>query len=345
MPENEAFRFIQQNQKAEAGNGQERNSKMRDLPPLVTLTGPTAVGKTDLSIRLAKALNGEIISADSAQVYRGLDIGSAKITPEEMKGVPHHLIDILDPAEDFDVTIFQHLAKEAIAGIYERGRIPIVVGGTGFYIQALLRDVHFTEASDDPAYQKELEILAAEKGPAVLHDMLREVDPEYAAQLPPENVKRCIRALEFHHLTGQKLSEHNEEERHRPNAYNVAYFVLNDDRDKLYARIDERVDLMIRAGLVSEVQALLNSGLTPDKNSMQAIGYKEIIAHFTGACTLEEAIYNINLNSRHFAKRQLTWFRREGDVIWVNKPDFDYDEDRILAYLVDTAKNFIKSLN
>ena len=306
--------------------------------PLIILTGPTAVGKTAASIGLAKAIGGEIISADSMQVYRHMDIGSAKIRPEEMQGVPHHLIDVLEPEEAFHVVRFQQMAKEAMEGIYERGRIPIVVGGTGFYIQALLYDIAFGENEEDRSYRKELEELAKKEGAETLHAMLAQVDEKAALEIHANNVKRVIRALEFYHQTGQKISEHNEEERKKESAYNSAYFVLNDERSHLYDRINRRVDLMFEAGLVEEVRALKNRGYTRDMVSMQGLGYKEIFACLDGECTLEEAKEIIKRDTRHFAKRQITWFKRERDVIWINKQEYGYQEEKILERILKELK-------
>ena len=301
---------------------------------MIVLTGPTAVGKTKLSISLAKAINGEILSADSMQVYRYMDIGSAKITPEEMQGVPHHMIDILDPWEPFNVVVFQEKCEQCLAGIYERGHIPIVTGGTGFYIQALLKDVDFTENEEDPAYRLELERLAQERGAEYLHEMLRRVDPDSADSIHPNNRKRVIRALEFYRQTGMPISEHNRLESQKDSAYQSCYFVLNDLRDRLYRRIDERVDEMVEMGLAEEVEGLRKMGCTRDMVSMQGLGYKELFAYLEGETTLEEAVAAVKLNTRHFAKRQLTWFRREKDVIWVNKNEFSYDDGKILGYLL-----------
>ncbi|MDO4440100.1 MAG: tRNA (adenosine(37)-N6)-dimethylallyltransferase MiaA [Eubacteriales bacterium] len=306
--------------------------------PLIILTGPTAVGKTAASIGLAKAIGGEIISADSMQVYRHMDIGSAKIRPEEMQGVPHHLIDVLEPEEAFHVVRFQQMAKEAMEGIYERGRIPIVVGGTGFYIQALLYDIAFGENEEDRSYRKELEELAKKEGAETLHAMLAQVDEKAALEIHANNVKRVIRALEFYHQTGQKISEHNEEERKKESAYNSAYFVLNDERSHLYDRINRRVDLMFEAGLVEEVRALKNRGYTRDMVSMQGLGYKEIFACLDGECTLEEAKEIIKRDTRHFAKRQITWFKRERDVIWIEKQAYGYKEEKILERMLEELK-------
>lgn len=306
--------------------------------PLIILTGPTAVGKTAASIGLAQAIGGEIISADSMQVYRHMDIGSAKIRPEEMQGVPHHLIDVLEPEEAFHVVRFQQMAKEAMEGIYERGRIPIVVGGTGFYIQALLYDIAFGENEEDLSYRKELEELAKKEGAETLHAMLAQVDEKAALEIHANNVKRVIRALEFYHQTGQKISEHNEEERKKESAYNSAYFVLNDERSHLYDRINRRVDLMFEAGLVEEVRALKNRGYTRDMVSMQGLGYKEIFACLDGECTLEEAKEIIKRDTRHFAKRQITWFKRERDVIWIEKQMYGYKEEKILERILEELK-------
>ena len=298
--------------------------------PLIILTGPTAVGKTKASIGLAKAVDGEIISADSMQVYRHMDIGSAKIKPEEMEGIPHHLIDVLEPDDEFHVVKFQQLAKKAMREIWERGHIPIVTGGTGFYIQALLYDIDFDENEKEDACRKELEAYAREHGAEALPEKLALVDPASAEMIHPNNIKRVIRALEFYEQTGKRISEHNETQRQRESPYAFAYFVLTDDRAHLYERINRRVDQMIEEGLVNEVQALKDKGYTKQLVSMQGLGYKEILDYLDGNCTLEEAIYTIKRDTRHFAKRQLTWFKRERDVIWINKQSFGYDAEQIL---------------
>lgn len=302
--------------------------------PLIILTGPTAVGKTNLSIKLAKAVNGEIISADSMQVYKGMDIGSAKVTQEEMAGVPHHLIDILEPWEEFNVVIFQQKCREALTGIYERGHIPILTGGTGFYIQAVLKDIDFTENEDNNKYRLELEALGTKEGSQVLHDMLKQVDPRAAEAIHANNRKRVIRALEFYHLTGERISDHNEREAEKEPVYNFSYFVLNDERSSLYERIEKRVDIMLENGLVEEVKHLMDKGCTRSLVAMQGLGYKEIADYLEGKITLEEAIYIIKRDTRHFAKRQITWFKREKEVIWVNKREFGYDDERILEFMV-----------
>lgn len=297
--------------------------------PLVVLTGPTAVGKTELSISLAKKINGEIISADSMQVYTKMDIGTAKITKEEMDGVKHYLIDVLDPGEDFNVVLFQKMAKEAIAEIYAKGKIPIVVGGTGFYIQALLNDINFDENEASTEYREQLEALVKEKGVDFLHDRLREVDEKSAEAIHKNNFKRVIRALEFYHQTGKKMSEHNEEESKKESAYNSAYFVLNNDREVLYDRINKRIDIMVNDGLLEEVKRLKEEGYTRDLVSMQGLGYKEILMYLDGEITLDEAIYILKRDTRHFAKRQLTWFRREKEVIMVDKRELQTTAEQL----------------
>lgn len=306
--------------------------------PLIVLTGPTAVGKTSLSISLAKAAEGEIISADSMQVYKHMDIGSAKITKEEMEGIPHYLIDVLEPNEEFHVVRFQEMAKEAMKKIYSRKKIPILTGGTGFYIQAVVKDIDFSMDTEKSSVRMHLEKLAEEKGGEYLHQLLAQKDPESAQKIHPNNIKRVIRALEYYELTGEKISLHNEKEGEKVSPYNTAYFVLNDCRERLYERIDRRVDQMLEQGLVEEVRHLARMGYTKDMVSMQGLGYKEILAYLEGDCTLEEAVYILKRDTRHFAKRQLTWFRREKDVIWVNKPDFNYDNKKILEYILENCK-------
>ena len=302
--------------------------------PMIILTGPTAVGKSALSVELAKKINGAVISADSMQVYRHMDIGSAKITPEEMQGVTHYMIDELEPDEEFHVVRFVTMAKEYLKEIYADGKIPIIAGGTGFYIQALLYDIDFTEQQCDETYRRQLEDLAKEHGAEYLHGILREVDPASAEAIHANNIKRVIRALEFYHLSGKKISEHNETERQKQSPYNFAYFVLTDERAKLYERIDRRVDAMIEAGLVEEVKKLKSMGCSREMVSMQGLGYKEILAYLDGGCTLEEAVYIIKRETRHFAKRQLTWFKRERDVIWLDKQAFGYDDAAILKDMI-----------
>ena len=306
--------------------------------PLIIITGPTASGKTALSVELAKKVGGEIISADSMQVYRHMDIGSAKIRSEEMQGIPHYLVDVLEPEEEFHIVKFQQMAKKAMEDIYSRGKIPILVGGTGFYIQAVTKDIDFTEAQQENDYRKELEALAEEKGGEHLHEMLRKVDPVSADAIHAHNVKRVIRALEFYHQNGSPISAHNEEQKQHESPYNLAYFVLNMPRELLYERIDLRVDQMMKEGLLEEVSRLKEEGCHRGMVSMQGLGYKEILAYLDGEYPLEEAVRVLKRDTRHFAKRQLTWFRREQEVTWVNKDQFSYQEDQILDYMLEICR-------
>lgn len=305
--------------------------------PLVILTGPTAVGKTETSLRIAKKIGAEIISADSMQVYRGMDIGSAKIRKEEQQGVPHHLIDVLDPREDFNVVRFQQMAKQAMAEIRNRGHIPLLTGGTGFYIRALLYDTDFTETEETPSRREEWERLAGEKGPLWLHDRLREVDEKSAEAIHPHNLKRVIRALEFYDQTGGKISRHNERERQKESPYAFSYFVLTRPREELYRRIDARVDQMMADGLLEEVRRLKEAGCRKGCTSMQGLGYKELLAYLDGELSLEEAVYRIKRDTRHFAKRQLTWFAREREVTRIDMDAFS-DPDSLDAFLLADMK-------
>lgn len=288
--------------------------------PLIIITGPTAVGKTEASILLAKKINGEIISADSMQVYKGMDIGTAKITKDEMMGVPHHLIDILSPEQDFNVYTFQQLAKTAVDDICSRGKIPILAGGTGFYIQALLYGISFKEEAN--TYRLELEKILEEKGNLYLHAMLEEVDPASANIIHPNNIKRVIRALEFYQETGEPISKHNETERQKESQFQSAYFVLNMPREQLYERINLRIDKMLADGLIQEVTTLKEMGVKKEMTSMQGIGYKEVLDYLNGETSYEEMVYLLKRDTRHFAKRQITWFKREKDIIWMDKTKY-----------------------
>ena len=306
--------------------------------PLIIIAGPTAVGKTASSVGLAKRINGQVISADSMQVYRYMDIGSAKIRPEEMEGVPHYLIDCLEPTEDFNVTRFQEMAFESMDKIYSEGSIPILVGGTGFYIQSVLYNIDFKTTEIDEAYREELEKEGLAHGKEFLHEKLREVDPASADAIPAGNMKRVIRALEYYHSTGRQISVHNEEERKKEPAYNAAFFVLTMSRDVLYERINLRVDQMMKEGLLEETKKLLEIGVTEDKTAMQGLGYRQIVRYLQGKCSLEKAVDDIKKETRHFAKRQLTWFRREKNVIWVDREQFT-DNNALCAYLQETAES------
>ena len=311
------------------------------MKPLIIITGPTAAGKTDLSVRLAQAIGGEIISADSMQVYRHMDIGSAKITEEEKKGIPHYLIDVLSPDEEFNVAVFQKMAKDAVNTIYSHGNIPIVTGGTGFYIQALLYDIDFTKTDEDSSIREALETMGREKGGEYLHELLHKIDPDSASEIHPNNKKRVIRAIEYFRQTGEKISEHNRREREKSSPYDFLYYTVNMDREVLYQRIDRRVDLMMEQGLVSEVKRLKEMGCTREMVSMQGLGYKEILDYLQGVCTLEEAVYILKRDTRHFAKRQITWFKRERDVRDLYLPDFDYDLDRVLKKIVQDTNEIM----
>ena len=298
---------------------------------LLIISGPTAVGKTETSLTLAKKLNGEIINADSMQVYKGMDIGTAKLPENEREGIPHHLFDIVEPTIDYDVATYASEAKKVIADIHKRGKLPILVGGTGLYIQAVLYDIDFNSQPPDEDYRKELAEIASQKGNDHLFEMLKKVDPESCEIIHKNNTKRVIRALEYYHTTGEKISIHNKEQREKPSPYDFHYAVLTLPREVLYERIDKRVDIMMEARLVDEVKTLLASGVTRDNTSMQGLGYKEIAAYLEGECSLDEAVTILKRDTRHFAKRQLTWFKREREVTYYDKLqidqliDFTYD--------------------
>ena len=300
--------------------------------PLIVIAGPTACGKTDLSINLAEKIGGEIISGDSMQVYKLMDIGTAKPTAEETRGIPHFLIDELYPDEEYNVMIFQRKAKEYMKEIYDRGHIPIIVGGTGFYINALVYDNDFTE-EESSSIRDELYIIAETEGKEKLHDMLADIDVEYAQSIHPNNVKRVARAIEYYRLTGEKMSEHNKSAKEKESPYNTAFFVLNMDRQKLYERIDMRVDIMMENGLENEVRKLIDMGYSPELVSMQGLGYKEFIPYFNGEISLEKAVDDIKKYTRHFAKRQLTWFRRQTEGIWIDMTGGD--KEKALSQIIN----------
>lgn len=300
---------------------------------LIVLTGPTAVGKTDLSINLAKSINGEIISGDSMQVYKHMDIGTAKVTREEMDGVPHHLIDFLDPKENYNAFTFKEMGEACLKDIYQRNKLPIICGGTGFYIQSLCYDIDFSTGCDYE-YRERLTELLEKLGEDFLFEMLKDCDPDYAEIIPKENHKRVIRALEFFKTTGEPISKHNDKERSKNSPYDLKYFVLTKSRESLYADINKRVDIMIDEGLLEEAEFIYKLGLPPDSTALKAIGYHELFPYFKGECTLEYAINKIKQDTRHFAKRQITWFKREKDVIWVDKDKFE-DKNKILEFLLE----------
>lgn len=296
------------------------------MSKIVALTGPTAVGKTEFAIKLAEELDGEIVSCDSMQLYKYMDIGSAKPTPEEMRRARHHLVDIIDPREDFSVAQYQKLAKDAISDILSRGRLPIISGGTGLYLNSLLYDMDFSSSPGDFTYRRKLEALAEEKGSGYLHSMLAEQDERAASLIHPNNTKKIIRALE-RLKKGEESVRQFSDIRTETSDYDVILIGLTRNRDQLYDRINKRVDVLVEQGLFQEVQKLAALGLTADNISMKGIGYKEIFAYLDGRYTMEDAIDKIKKNTRHYAKKQLTWFRRYGKMEWCNISDFDSDED------------------
>lgn len=297
--------------------------------PLIIISGATAVGKTELSIRLAQMINGEIISADSMQVYKNFNIGTAKASAEEMKGIKHYLIDELDADEEFSVYEFKIRAEKYINKILSEGKIPIIVGGTGFYIQSVLYGIDFSEEEPDTKYRQQLEDIAQEKGRAFLHDMLFQIDPVSAQKIHENDLKRVIRALDYYHENKCPISEHNHMQQQKEAAYDYAYFVLNRDRQTIYDRINKRVDMMISNGLVEEVRSLIAGGISPDSVAMQGLGYKETVRYINGEISLDRLSELIKLGTRHFAKRQITWFKRERDVNWLNYEDYSNVDDML----------------
>ena len=316
-------------------------------PPLIVIAGPTASGKSELAAELGRRIGGEVVSADSMQVYRHMDIGSAKVTLEEMLGVPHHMIDVVDPTEDMDVARYAEMATACVRDIQRRGKLPILCGGTGFYIQAVTRRIDFEDTEADSGRRRELERLAEEKGGACLHEMLAEIDPASADIIHPNNIKRTIRAIEYYEETGTRISDHNERERERESPYDLAFFVISDDRKALYDRIDRRVDFMMEAGLADEVRYLGAMGLTRQNVSMQGIGYKEILSALDGEISFDEAVRIIKRDSRRYAKRQITWFKRERDAIWLDRRDYGEDTFRILSEIMRilTRREIIKTID
>jgi tRNA dimethylallyltransferase len=291
--------------------------------PLFILVGPTAVGKTDISIQLSKLLNGAVISADSMQVYKYMDIGTAKPTKEEMAGVKHYLIDELYPDEDYSVAVFRRMAGNYIDEILSKDKLPMVVGGTGLYINSLTFNLDFTEAICDSEYRQYLQNLSMINGNSYIHNMLKEVDIDSFNRLHENDTKRIIRALEVYKITGKSISYYQYESRKKPIDYDLCMVGLIMDRQKLYDRINKRVDKMVDQGLVREVERLLSMGYSKDLTSMQGLGYKEIIAFLEGEYSLQDAVEKSKLSTRHFAKRQLTWFRREQRIHWVNIDDYN----------------------
>ena len=302
------------------------NGKIR----VAAVVGPTASGKTALGVEIAKALNGEVISADSMQIYRGMDIATAKPTAEEMQGIPHHLIDFLDRGTSFSVADYVELAGKAIRDVDSRGNLPVIVGGTGLYISSLLENIKFADIECDENLRMRLENEAAEKGNEYLFEKLKIADPETAAELHPNNLVRVIRALEVFELTGKKLSRYKAESRSEETPYDSVIIGLSySDRQKLYDRINRRVDIMIESGLVDEARAVYESGNM--KTAGNAIGYKELIPYFRNECSLEECVEKIKQETRRYAKRQLTWFRKNAKIHWIMLDEFD-DKEKILTF-------------
>lgn len=301
--------------------------------PLIIIAGPTAVGKTEISIEIAKRLNGEIVSADSMQIYKYLNIGSAKPTKEEMDGVKHYLIDEIDPRTEFSVSEYKELAKKYIDKILSKGKLPIVVGGTGLYINSLIYKMDFSNTIADPKLRKELEDIYKKFGEEYLHNKLKEVDSEAAKRIHPNNVKRVIRALEVYYNTGEKLKDFSKDLK-ETDEYNYMLIGINRDRKKLYERINKRVDIMFEMGLVEEVANLTDMGLTEGDISMKGIGYKEVIGYLNGEYDLKTAKELIKRNTRRYAKRQLTWFRRYDNIVWFSIEE-DNDKNKIINDIID----------
>lgn len=304
-----------------------------NLPKICILAGPTAVGKTDLSLSLARNLCGEIISADSAQVYKFMDIGTAKLKPDEMQGIPHYMIDEVFPDESFSVAEFRDRAEKYIRDMNERGKLPIITGGTGLYINSLLNNLDFTESISDEAFRREMQSLAEEKGRPYVHGLLENIDPASCRRLHPNDLRRVIRALEVYKHTGKPISYFQEESKKLPPRYQYAYIALTMEREKLYKRIEQRVDLMIAQGLIEEVEGLLKKGYTKELTSMQALGYKEIIEYLEGNCSKEEAVAILKRDTRRYAKRQLTWFRRDSRIFWLDTGGY-FKKDILLENII-----------
>jgi len=288
---------------------------------IYVIAGPTASGKTAVAIALAKQINGEVISADSMQIYKGMNIGTAKPSEAEMENIPHHMIDIVKPDEPYSAALYQQQARTVITDILARGRVPIICGGTGFYINAVLQDIQFARESEDDPQRQHFTEIAAQKGPAHMHQLLQAVDPQAAEAIHPNNIKRVIRALSYNRATGKLFSQYNATQKKQPEVYKAAFFNLNMDRSLLYQRINERVINMFDAGLVEEVAGLLKQGYHPSLVSMQGIGYKEIVPYLQGHYTQAEAINAVQQNSRHYAKRQMTWFRHQTPAVSIQSGD------------------------
>ena len=306
--------------------------------PLIVIEGPTAVGKSDIAVLVAGLIGGEIISADSMQVYRYMDIGSGKITREEMKGIPHYMLDVVSPCEDYDISRYAAGASEAVKSVYSHGKIPILTGGTGFYIQAVIKDIDFSRGSPVDEYRRELEELAASRGKEAVHSMLEKVDEKAASAIHPNNLKKVIRALEYYRVTGEKISERNDSDREKAGPYDCLEVFINQDRDILYGKIEKRIDKMMSEGLTDEVRRLKEMGASAGSTAMQGLGYKEILGYLNGEYSLEEAVMLLKRNTRHYAKRQVTWFRHQGDPIEIMREDHDDDNGKIARFICGLAK-------
>lgn len=314
-----------------------RVEKMNEKIPILILVGPTAVGKTSTSIAVAESLNGEIVSSDSMQIYKYMDIGTAKVTEDEKKGIKHYLVDEIYPDEQFSVSDFQAKANQYIKDIYERGKLPIVVGGTGLYVNSLVYNLDFTKAVSNEEFREKCEDDIKKFGNEYLYDKLKKIDPESLDRIHLNDTKRIIRALEIYHETGKPMSTYYKNFRKPNPLYKIAMIGLNRDRKGLYNRIDMRVDIMLEEGLVDEVKSLLKKGYNENLTSMQGLGYKEIIKYLNTEYTYEEAIRILKRDSRRFAKRQLTWFRRDSRIKWINVDEFD-DQQDIVHEIVDYTK-------
>ena len=308
------------------------------MKDLLIIAGPTAIGKTAISISLAKNLQGEIISADSMQIYKHMDIGSAKISTDDMQQIPHHLIDIIEPSEKFSVSDFKNLAENYISEITSRKKLPILAGGTGLYINSLIYNYDFTDAAKDESYRDELQNLAETNGKEYVHSLLKNIDALSYNRLYPNDLKRVIRALEVYKITGAPISFYNNRSSIYDIPYNINYFVLTMDRSKLYEKINSRIDLMLEEGLVNEIIALKNMGYTSDMQAMKGIGYKEILYYLQGEITYDNAVNMIKQGTRNYAKRQLTWFRKDDRVTWIDKDTFKSDVE-IVEYITHIIKS------
>ncbi|NLY17838.1 MAG: tRNA (adenosine(37)-N6)-dimethylallyltransferase MiaA [Clostridiaceae bacterium] len=305
------------------------------MEKVVVIAGPTASGKTELAINVAKETNGEVISADSMQIYKYMNIGTAKPTEDEMQGIPHHMLDVVYPDKSFNVTLYKDMAEGIIRDIIERKKLPIIAGGTGLYINSLIYNIKFSETVSDEAFREKMNRIAVLEGPQKLHDMLKEVDPESAARIHCNNIKRVIRALEVYEFTKKPISQHQKESRNEPPPYRYLVFILNMDRDELYRRIDARVDNMVSQGLTEEVKSLKEMGYSEKLTSMQGLGYKEIFRYLDNKISYEEAINIIKRDTRRYAKRQITWFKSIREAIWLpaGKGNIEKNTKKIIEQL------------